>query len=87
MPTRPGKTSDSRHAAFAARYGNASVELDALPPNVLTDLVERAIRTVIDEAAWQRAHKVEELERETLESLALLDLAPGTTIRLQESNE
>ncbi len=87
LPTRPGKTSDSRHAAFAARYGNASVELDALPPDILTGLVERAIRTVIDEAAWQRAHEVEELERETLESLALLDLAPGTTIRVQESDE
>ncbi|MDP9471132.1 MAG: hypothetical protein M3Q71_10775 [Chloroflexota bacterium] len=86
LPTRPGKTSDSRHAAFTARYGNASVELDALPPNILTGLVERAIWTVIDEEAWQRAHKVEELERETLESLALLDLAPGTTVRLHESD-
>src|SRR5688500_10566770 len=40
LPTRPGKATDSRQARFAAQYGDASVELDALPPDVLTELVD-----------------------------------------------
>lgn len=84
LPTRPGKWSDSRQAAFAARYGDASVELDALPPDVLTDLVENRIVSTIDVAAWRRAAKVEDLERQTLESLALLDLEPGERITLTD---
>ena len=31
LPTRPGRLTDSRQAGFAARFGGASVELDALP--------------------------------------------------------
>lgn len=61
LPTRPGKRSDSRHAAFAARFGDASVELDALPPDVLTDLVADAILSRIDRAAWDATEAVEEL--------------------------
>lgn len=77
LPTRPGKRSDSRQAAFAARFGDASVELDALPPDILTDLVEDAIRGEIDADAWERMAAVETLERETLASLASADWEPG----------
>lgn len=82
LPTRPGKRSDSRHAAFAARFGDASVELDALPPDVLTDLVEAAIVSVIDSDEWAAAMAVEELERDTFESLALIDWKIGERYHL-----
>ena len=73
LPTRPGKRSDSRHVAFAARYGDAAVELDALPPDVLTGLVEDAILSCIDADAWRRAREVERLERKTFAELAAID--------------
>ncbi len=69
LPARPGKGSDSRHAKFAAQYGDAVVELDALPPDELERLVEGAIRSVIDVDAWMRVRAVEEQERITLRSL------------------
>lgn len=77
LPTRPGKQSDSRHAEFASRYGDASVELDALPPNVLTALVEDAILSEIDIDAWERMEETEMLERRTLQSLAMANWEPG----------
>jgi len=69
LPTRPGKGSDSRHAKFAAEYGDASVELDALPPNELEGMVESSILSEIDVNAWMRVRAVEEQERLTLRSL------------------
>lgn len=78
LPTRPNKSSDSRHRAFVEAYGDAAVELDALPPNVLTTLVENCIRHHIEPRAWAEAQRVEALERETLASIARLPLAPGT---------
>ncbi len=77
LPTRQGKKTDSRQAAFAAQFGDASVELDALPPDALTDLVRESIVSMINPAAWAAAEEVEELERETFRSLTLLNLEAG----------
>ena len=84
LPTRPGKRSDSRHAAFAAAFGDASVELDALPPDALTDLVEGAVLSRIDRGAWYAAEAVEELERATFASLAAIEWRPGHEYVLDE---
>ena len=77
LPTRPGKLTDSRQAGFAARFGGASVELDALPPDLLTRLVEKSIVSAIDRAAWRRVSHIEALEADTLESIALAGWVPG----------
>jgi hypothetical protein len=77
LPTRPGKLTDSRQAGFAARFGGASVELDALPPDLLTALVERSIASEIDREAWQRIAETEALEAATLESIAMAGWVPG----------
>jgi hypothetical protein len=77
LPTRPGKLTDSRQAGFAARFGGASVELDALPPDLLTALVERSIASEIDREAWRRVSEIEALEADTLESIALAGWVPG----------
>src|SRR5215212_5408161 len=71
LPTRPGKLTDSQQAGFAARFGGASVELDALPPDLLTGLVEWSIESAIDREAWDRVSHIEALETDTLESIAL----------------
>lgn len=85
LPTRPGKGTDSRHAAFAAQFGDASVELDALPPDVLTDLVDDAIAGEVDAAAWARVAAVEALERGTLASLATVDWEPGVRYGVRDA--
>jgi hypothetical protein len=86
LPTRPGKWTDSRHAAFAARYGDACVELDALPPDALTRLVEEQIITMIDRDAWHRAQAIEAMERETFASIAAIGWEPGATYYKPEGN-
>lgn len=77
LPTRPGKRSDSRHAGFVARFGNVAVELDALPPDVLTELVEACILSSIDCESWYAVTEQERLERLTLQSLATAGWQPG----------
>jgi len=77
LPTRPGKLTDSRQAGFAARFGGASVELDALPPDRLAALVEQSILSAIDREAWRRVSEIEALEASTLESIALASWVPG----------
>jgi len=89
LPTRPGKRSDSRHAAFVARFGDAAVELDALPPDVLTRIVARHIERhidPIDPEAWEAARRVEELELVTLASLTEIDWSVGSRYHLAEAS-
>ena len=64
---------------------DASVELDALPPDVLTDLVAECIEREIDGDAWARAEDVEDLERETLASIVAIDWVPGHHYDLPEA--
>lgn len=77
LPTRLGKWSDSRQAGFAARFGGASVELDALPPNALTQLVTLSIESEIDREAWAKVMEAETLEVDTLASIATAGWVPG----------
>ncbi len=87
LPTRPGKHSDSRQAKFAATYGAASVELDALPPSVLEWLVEDAISREVDYGRWAEAERVERLERETLASIVSIPWQPGQVYNLPPEQE
>lgn len=47
-PPNPAKITDSRAAAYIAAYGRSSWELDALPPTVLGNLVEREIKDIMN---------------------------------------
>jgi hypothetical protein len=77
LPTRPGKASDSRHRDFADRFGSASVELDALPPDELASMVRGVIESCIDHTAWDRAKRTEKLEEQTLAALSFDSIEPG----------
>lgn len=87
LPTRPGKATDSRQAKFAARYGDASVELDALPPSVLVALVERCIADEVDAERWQAVERIEALERQTLASIVRIPWQAGETYNLTPDKE
>ena len=47
-PPNPAKMSDSRGTGYVSLYGSQSWELDALPPDVLADLIQSNIRTYLD---------------------------------------
>jgi hypothetical protein len=66
LPTRPTKKSDPRSKGFEGE----SVEIDALSPLVIRNLVERSISRHINWQAWQREKEIEEMELETFDLMA-----------------
>jgi hypothetical protein len=65
LPTRPAKRSDPE----AHKFDGPAVELDAIPPEKLVNLVENAIVDRIDAHAWGVEQAVEEEERKGLQRL------------------
>ena len=63
LPTRPAKRSDSRSRRFIERFGDISVELDAIPPNHLRGLVDAAISQHMSERQLKAIKEVEAEER------------------------
>jgi hypothetical protein len=75
LPPLPGKETDSRAAAFAARHGQLmQVELDALDPDDLRALYADAIDDYWDDAAFDH---VLDCERQERAALALPDTSGG----------
>jgi hypothetical protein len=68
LPSFPAsdKRKDTRYKWFTQNFGDRCWELDALDPNVLRDLVEREIKSLIEPDAWQRCELVNAAERDSL---------------------
>ena len=73
LPPAPAKESDTRTPRFIADHGEDTVELDALPPDVLASLIEAAIQDYIDAATWSEEAATEAGEQQRL-SAAFDDL-------------
>jgi len=69
-PPQPAKESDSRHADFVEKYGEHSYELDALDPEVITDLINKHVREILDVDLWTEKMREEQEHTETLEAVA-----------------
>ncbi|HLS13155.1 MAG TPA: hypothetical protein VK095_01435 [Beutenbergiaceae bacterium] len=67
LPTRPTKKTDSRAAGFRGE----SVEVDAIPPRMLRQIVEEAVTRHMDQHQLQITKMVEDSEREWLRSLTV----------------
>jgi hypothetical protein len=65
-PPNPAKTTDSRYEAYASEHGTSSWEVDALPPNVLQQLIRDALEEVLDRGLWD---EVIEQERNDVQRL------------------
>jgi hypothetical protein len=65
LPTRPTKKTDSR----AKDWRGASVELDAIPVNLLRQLVEDCIKQHINEWEYQQTLMIEMAEKDTLDKV------------------
>jgi len=66
LPTRPTKKTDSR----SKRFVGESVEVDAIPPRKLRDVVKRAIERHIDFERLEALEEIEAQERATLSGIA-----------------
>lgn len=66
LPPAPAKRSDSRAAAFMAKHGDMAVELDALPPNVLQELVRDNVEQFFDKSAFEQQAEIEREEQTKL---------------------
>jgi hypothetical protein len=65
LPTRPTKKSDTR----AKGFGRISVELDAIDPNELRNIVQAAIEMHLPQQQFEVLKAAEESEREIIKSL------------------
>lgn len=67
LPPNPAKLSDSRSINYIEKFGDESWELDALPPNLLADLIKSRILDYQDAPSYSAA------EAEEAEDLTNLD--------------
>lgn len=65
-PPNPAKTTDSRYQAYEDKHGTESWEVDALPPNVLSQLITSAFEDLIDLSLVNEIKEREEVMREQL---------------------
>jgi hypothetical protein len=72
LPPQRIKTTDSRAAGFKLRFGASAptVELDALPVDVLRTRVRDAIDGLIDHELWNRQVAVQEVEMRCIADFA-----------------
>jgi hypothetical protein len=69
-PPNPAKTSDSRYEAYAREHGASSWEVDALPPDVLQQLIREAFTGVLNRRRWNDVLKRERDDKERLREAA-----------------
>jgi hypothetical protein len=72
-PPNPTKLTDSRahgENGYINIYGHESWELDALPPDVLNDLVRTEVEKLRDDDQWQEDVDIENEHRATLRAIS-----------------
>jgi hypothetical protein len=69
-PPNPAKMSDSRAAKYVAKHGGESWEVDALPPNVLAQLIRDAFEEVVDTNIMDEIKEREEIDKAALRKAA-----------------
>jgi hypothetical protein len=71
LPPNFAKEKDSRYATYVRQFGTTDCwELDALAPNVISDLVRDELNRLIDQDAWARANADEDDNRSVLAAAA-----------------
>lgn len=66
-PPNPVKMSDSRSNTYVANHGDSSWELDALPPNILVNLVREKLNDVLDREKFDAIVEKEEIDKKKME--------------------
>ena len=65
-PPNPAKFSDPRATAYIAEHGPVSWEVDALPPRVLTTVIEQEIEALVDMDLMDEVKEQEERDKKLL---------------------
>jgi len=68
-PPNPAKIADPRADAYIAKFGEHSWEVDALPPNILTNLIRGAFAKVIDKKLMDVVKTQEEKDKKRLRAM------------------
>lgn len=69
-PPNPAKMTDSRFEGYVDQFGEESWELDALPPNVIADLIEGEITKRMDMEKWRKDKEEEDEGKWTLAQMS-----------------
>jgi hypothetical protein len=69
-PPNPAKITDSRSRGYIDRFGHESWELDALEPEVISDLIEGEVLEYRDARKWKAALEREEHEQKQMRQVA-----------------
>lgn len=67
-PENPAKKTDSRFNGYQRQFGDGSWEVDALRPEVMTDIVDQAIRQFVDEDMFNRVIAEEDTDKARLQT-------------------
>lgn len=65
-PPNPAKLSDSRTPGYIMRHGASSWEVDALPPEVLQQLIRQHIADLVDKKLMDQQQAQEKKDKQTL---------------------
>jgi hypothetical protein len=81
LPPNPAKMTDSRAEDYVAKHGDESWELDALPPQILANLVIAAVNRRLDVPQWETDCKIEkDMRRELALAAQVLDERYGKKV-------
>jgi hypothetical protein len=69
-PPNPAKMTDSRAAAYVAKFGRRSWEVDALPPDVLSRIIREAFAAEIDVEKMDAVKEREQADKKLLRAAA-----------------
>lgn len=69
-PPNPAKMTDSRASAYVAEHGRQSWEVDALPPQVLQQIIRRAFDAIVDREAMDAIIEREDRHKDALRRAA-----------------
>jgi len=69
LPPQPAKTTDARYESFVAEHGDMAVELDALPPARLRELIREAVNDYFDSDVYEGVQQLEEADTNQLASM------------------
>lgn len=69
-PPNPAKMTDARAANYVAEHGSSSWEVDALPPNVLVQLIRDHVEEILDRELMDEIIEREEKDKAALQKAA-----------------
>lgn len=69
-PPNPAKFTDARFESYVEQFGRECWELDALPPDVLSQLITDEIMAVRDHVSWEREERKENRDKSVIRKIS-----------------